>query len=180
MTGVQTCALPIYEEISFFASKIIVADNTSGDNKKVIASIDSSIMQDLDQVNSTLRDLKTAYQARVDEGCKSDLFWRVTAVETITSSTGLFDSYKYTLKCTKLKTTYEKIYFGRTEPYTTYEKNISKTLNIPLPPLDDGSTVYYVSNSATGMVIGSGYATVGIGTSTSLPATPGLSSFSMN
>ena len=167
------------EEISFFASKIIAADSSSDATKTVISAVDTSILDDIEAVNSKLRDVKTAYQDRVDSGCKSQLFWRIISREVISSGTNL--QYKFTLECTKLKQNYKKIYFGRTEPYTDYEKGYYKTLNLPLPPLDDGLTVYYVSDSVIPMEIPEYSSTSILSTPSSgissLPGTPGISSF---
>lgn len=164
------------EEISFFASKIVELDGSSGSTKDLIKAIDNSILEDIEEVNSKLRDVKTAYQDRIDEGCKSDLFWRITAVETVGESL-----YKYTLKCTRLSQNYQEVYFGRTTPYTDIEKNYYKSLKLPLPPLDDGLSIYYVSDSTELVQIpvytGSdifGTPTVGV---SSFPSIAGISSF---
>ena len=164
------------EEISFFASKIVELDGSSGSTKDLIKAIDNSILEDIEEVNSKLRDVKKAYQDRIDEGCKSDLFWRITAVETVGESL-----YKYTLKCTRLSQNYQEVYFGRTTPYTDIEKNYYKSLKLPLPPLDDGLSIYYVSDSTELVQIpvytGSdifGTPTVGV---SSFPSIAGISSF---
>jgi len=156
------------EELSFFASKIISQDSAADATKEIISALDTAVLQEIDAVNDKLEELQDAYQARVDEGCKSDLFWRVISVENIISGTSV-SSVKYTLKCTRLSQTYEKIYFGRTEPYSNFEKSFFKTLKIPLPPLDDGLTVYYISDNLTPTVIG-------VSTATPL-GTTGISTF---
>jgi len=164
------------EEISFFASKIIELDGSSGQTKDLIKAIDNSLLDDIEAVNSKLRDVRSAYQDRIDEGCKSDLFWRITGVEIVGESV-----YKYTLKCTRLSQNYEKVYFGRTTPYADFEKDYYKAFKIPLPPLDDGLSIYYVSNNTQLVQIpqysGSdifGTPTVGV---SSFPSISGISSF---
>lgn len=140
------------EELSFFASKIIAQDSASDATTQVITSIDTDLLDEVESVNNKLRDLQSAYQDRVDEGCKSDLFWRIIGKQDVYSSEGQFSYSKFTLKCTKLSQSYEKIFFGSTS-YTDSQLALSRALRTSLAPLDDGMTVYYVSTNTSPVYI---------------------------
>lgn len=59
-------------------------------------------------VNDTIYETRNAYDERIDvQGCRTDLFWRVTGITSTQSGEGRGPDL-YTLTCTKLATTYEK------------------------------------------------------------------------
>ena len=82
--------------ISFFRDQIISVDAEKGQYDTAINILDNDLLFKINEVNNTLYATQTAYQDRINVGCRTDLFWRVVGF-----STGLlFDTF--TLRCTKL------------------------------------------------------------------------------
>lgn len=165
------------DELSFFASKIIAQDSASDATKKLITAIDKSLLDEVENVNNKLRNLQSAYQNRVTTGCKSDLFWRIIAKQDVYGSTGQFSYSRFTLKCTRLSQFYEKIFFGPTS-YTDSQLVLSRVLRTSLTPLDDGMTVYYVSNTTSSTYVPG--TIVGVTTAAASIAISGISNFRSN
>jgi hypothetical protein len=82
--------------IDFFRDQIISVDAEKGQYDTAINILDNDLLFKIDEVNNTLYDVQTAYQDRINVGCRTDLFWRFVGF-----STGLF-SNTFTLRCTKL------------------------------------------------------------------------------
>ena len=60
------------------------------DNEKVtfdesIRRLDANLLEQVNVVNRAFNDVETAYQNRITANCKSDLFWRITSIDTSTS-----------------------------------------------------------------------------------------------
>ena len=90
-----------YDGVEFLQKNIITK---TGDKEKydaAIVSIDANLFSELEIVNDKLRDVKNAYQARLDAGCRTDLFWRVIGVSTTPAGGGGTNEY-YNLQATKL------------------------------------------------------------------------------
>lgn len=63
--------------------------------------------------NDTLYAVRDAYRERIDvQGCRTDLFWRVTGIATAGISPLVPEDITYTLTCTKLSPTYPKVVAG--------------------------------------------------------------------
>jgi hypothetical protein len=82
--------------ISFFRDQIISVDAEKTQYDDAINILDNDLLIKIDEVNNTLYDVQTAYQDRINVGCRTDLFWRFVGF-----STGLFFN-TFTLRCTKL------------------------------------------------------------------------------
>lgn len=137
------------EEIEFFKDKIIVLDNDRNIPLDLIKKLDAKILTEIQNVNQKLEDVKTAYQSRITSGCKSDLFWRVVGITTASRTVGVTttSTQNYRLRCVKLSPNpYPKISIGPTS-YTAAQTSWSILTNYPLPPLDNGETLRYVSPS---------------------------------
>lgn len=138
------------DQIDFFLDQLIVLDGNKIDEDECIKKLDVSILTEVENVNDKLKDLKTTYQNRINAGVTTDLFWRITkSVTGITTSTYGDTSYRiYELECVKTSPNgYPAISLtGKTE-YTEYEVSLSRFFRIPLPPLDDGKTLYYIISS---------------------------------
>jgi hypothetical protein len=95
------------EQIEFFKERIIVLDNEKTDYDAAITNIDTLLYNQVENVNSKLRDVRTTYQNRHTAGCRTDLFWRRVGF----SSIGGFFSDTYV--CTKTSIVgYSSVGFG--------------------------------------------------------------------
>ena len=48
----------------------------------IIGNIDKQIIPLIDEINVAISSVKTAYDARIDAGCKSDLYWELTSTKS--------------------------------------------------------------------------------------------------
>lgn len=80
------------DNVEFFKEQILITDALKEDYDNAIISIDNDLLSDIDYVNGTLVGVQSAYQSRIDGGCRTDLFWRVTG----------YSSGNYSLVVTKL------------------------------------------------------------------------------
>ena len=84
------------EQIEFFQDQVKIIDNEKVSYDEAIRRLDANLLEQTDVVNRAFNDVETAYQDRIAGICKTDLFWRVTSLDT----SG--DDPEYTLLCTKL------------------------------------------------------------------------------
>ena len=59
---------------------IIELDGSKAPYDDIILSIDADIFNEIASVNSKIVDVSSAYQDRINVGCRTDVFWRVTGV----------------------------------------------------------------------------------------------------
>lgn len=93
--------------------RIVVLDEAKEPYKIGIARVDNILIDTIERVNDTIQDVNAAYQARIDSGCKTDLFWRLVQINRqveATAATGKGGGegevyYTYTYKCTRLNPT---------------------------------------------------------------------------
>lgn len=71
-----------YEGIEFLQKNILLKDSEKEKYDAAIVSIDADLFAEIENVNDKLQDTKDAYQARVNVGCRTDIFWRVTGIST--------------------------------------------------------------------------------------------------
>ncbi len=90
-----------YEGIEFLQKNILAKDNQKELYDAAIVSIDADLFAEVENVNDKLQDTKDAYQARINVGCRTDMFWRVLGVSTGSNGGGGFNEY-YNLQVTKL------------------------------------------------------------------------------
>lgn len=83
-----------YEGIEFLQKNIVLKDSEKEKYDAAIVSIDAELFSEINSVNEKLQDVKDAYQDRIDVGCGTDIFWRVTGIRT--------DPVTYFLVATKL------------------------------------------------------------------------------
>ncbi len=72
--------------------RIIETDATKGAYDDIITSLDVDIFNEIQSVNSKIVDVSSAYQDRINVGCRTDVFWRLTGTAGTT----------YTLVATQL------------------------------------------------------------------------------
>ena len=89
-------------------AKISVLDQAKTPYVKAATNVDRSLHDQLTIVNNTLYATRDAYDERVDvQGCRSDLFWRLTGVTSTASGPSGFTT-TFTFTCTKLNSIYPK------------------------------------------------------------------------
>jgi hypothetical protein len=84
------------ESIDDLQSRVVIIDNDKLPYDQAIAKLDKDLLDQCNEVNVSFNNVETAYNDRIVGVCKTDMFWRVTAInETPTPS-------QYSLVCTKL------------------------------------------------------------------------------
>lgn len=63
--------------IEYFKEQILITDALKEDYDDAVISIDKDLLSDITTVNNTLVGVQSAYQNRIDSGCRTDLFWRI-------------------------------------------------------------------------------------------------------
>ena len=84
------------EAIDGLQSRVVIVDNDKLPYDQAIYKLDENLLDQCDVVNEAFNDVETAYNDRIVGVCRTDMFWRVTAINT------LVDPTEYSLKCTKL------------------------------------------------------------------------------
>ena len=90
-----------YDGVEFLQKNILVKDVNKEKYDAAIVSIDADLFAEVNNVNDKLQGVKDAYQARIDAGCRTDLFWRVLGISTTPVGGGGFNEY-YNLEVTRL------------------------------------------------------------------------------
>ena len=92
--------------------KISILDTAKIPYQKATTNLDRNLHDQVTEVNDTLYAVRNAYDERIDvQGCRSDLFWRLTGITSTSSGAGRGpDTYHFT--CTKLGVTYPKTDLG--------------------------------------------------------------------
>ena len=93
--------------------QISVLDTAKGPYLSAAQNLDRACHNLITPVNDTLYATRDAYDQRIDvQGCRTDLFWRLTGITSSTQTTGGGAGGRgpdvYTFVCTKLGTTYTK------------------------------------------------------------------------
>ena len=66
------------ENIKNFRQELLVVDAEKEPYDDAVKALDLDILSSIDKVNQAIYETQSAYQDRIDSGCYSDLFWRVT------------------------------------------------------------------------------------------------------
>jgi len=66
------------ENIRNYRQELLVVDAEKEPYDVAVKALDLDILSSIDKVNQAIYETQTAYQNRIDSGCYSDLFWRVT------------------------------------------------------------------------------------------------------
>lgn len=72
----------------------------------LIGNIDKKIPPLLKEINDAIDDLKAAYDARISDGCRSDLKWEVVSTNTNFRSSTTYTTYKCVKNDTRVQTNY--------------------------------------------------------------------------
>ena len=84
------------EAIENLQDRVIIIDNDKLPYDQAINKLDQDLFDQCAVVNKAFNDVETAYNDRIVGVCRTDMFWRVTQINTLVSPT------EYSLKCTKL------------------------------------------------------------------------------
>ena len=84
------------EAIDDLQSTVVIYDNDKLPYDQGIYKLDQDLLDQCNEVNEAFNDVETAYNNRLASGCKTDLFWRVTQINSSVSPV------EYSLVCTKL------------------------------------------------------------------------------
>lgn len=68
--------------INHFKTQVLLTDAEKELYDEGIIAIDSDLFSDITSTNDTLYAVKNAYQARIDAGCRTDLFWKISGITT--------------------------------------------------------------------------------------------------
>ena len=84
------------EQIEFFQDQVVILDNEKVPYDESIRRLDANLLEQTNVVNRLFNDVESAYQDRIAGICKTDLFWRVTDIDSTQTPP------EYSLVCTKL------------------------------------------------------------------------------
>ena len=96
--------------LKFANKQIDILDNAREPYLQAIYKIDADVFSEIEEVNTTMIDVQSKYQDRINSGCTTDLYWRLTGIGSVGFGTGIFFN-SYT--CTKAS----PIGLGTTEGY---------------------------------------------------------------
>ena len=69
-------------EVQTLKDQLTLMDVRSDRYDTIIGNIDKKIIPLTDEINDAISSVKTAYDARIDAGCKSDLYWELTSTKS--------------------------------------------------------------------------------------------------
>ena len=84
------------QSIDDLQSRVVIIDNDKLPYDQAIAKLDKDLLDQCNEVNVSFNNVETAYNDRIVGVCKTDMFWRVTAINSSV------DPVEYSLVCTKL------------------------------------------------------------------------------
>jgi hypothetical protein len=92
------------ENVNHLIDEVILADGQKLLYDRGITALETAVLEQIEVVNKKIQKVVKAYKARIEDDCKSDLFWRVAEVD-LGAGTGGMDVV--TLECTRLKLNYD-------------------------------------------------------------------------
>ena len=84
------------ESIDGLQNRVVIVDNDKLPYDQAIEKLDKDLLDQCEEVNKAFNDVETAYNDRIIGVCKTDMFWRVTQINSSVSPV------EYSLVCTKL------------------------------------------------------------------------------
>ena len=84
-------------EVQTLKDQLTLMDVRSDRYDTIIGNIDKKIIPLTDEINDAISSVKTAYDARITAGCKSDLSWEETFRRTYITKFGEFTVITYTV-----------------------------------------------------------------------------------
>lgn len=87
-----------YNNINFFRDQIILSDGEKELYDAAISNLDTELINEINELNNYYVGVQSAYQERVNVGCRTDMFWTVVGIATTPSLT-------YSIQVTKINLT---------------------------------------------------------------------------
>ena len=84
------------ESIDDLQSRVVIVDNDKLPYDQAIHKLDKNLLDQCNEVNVSFNNVETAYNDRIVGVCKTDMFWRVTQINSSVTPV------EYSLVCTKL------------------------------------------------------------------------------
>ena len=110
VSGISTTARNTVDQAKL---KITISDNEKIPYDEATKNVDRNLQKIIVETNDTLEEVRNEYQKRIDvQNCRSDLFWRVTAVDEDTVDNEITIS----CVCVKLSPTYPVLGNSATNP----------------------------------------------------------------
>ena len=81
------------EGVTWLGDQIVLLDAEKEQWDAAIDKMDRPLVTEIDEVNETLGKVRAAYQDRINVGCRTDMFWRVTGVQTNMSNVTTYDFF---------------------------------------------------------------------------------------
>jgi hypothetical protein len=152
--------------IDFAKQNIVILDDAGEPYYAALNNVDASLYKSIEEVNDTLVAVTSAYQERINVGCRTDLFWVQTGITTIPAGPGEYVT-QYSYKCVSIN------YVGYSTTHTLpIAVGVGTTTGAPIPnnygyAIDNlhGLKVYnepYMEDLLS-TYVGSGIGTIGAG-----------------
>lgn len=71
-----------YNNIDFFRDQIVLSDAEKEIYDAAIFNLDTELISEIDEINNYYVGVQSAYQERVNVGCRTDMFWTVVGIDT--------------------------------------------------------------------------------------------------
>lgn len=83
------------DAIKFAKQNIVILDDAREPYYAALKNVDTSLYRSIEDVNNTLVAVTSAYQERINVGCRTDLFWVQTGITSIPALGGYVNQYSY-------------------------------------------------------------------------------------
>jgi hypothetical protein len=84
-----------YTNIEYFQDQVVIVDNEKSLYDQGIVTIDADLYNSIEDLNDSFIGVQSAYQDRINVGCRTDMFWRVVGITT--DEYGLIVDYTLTV-----------------------------------------------------------------------------------
>ena len=152
------------DNVNHLIDELILADGQKLLYDRGIVALEAEVLEQIEVVNKKIEKVTDAYKARIEDDCKSDLFWRVAEVDL---GAGLGGKDLVTLECTRLKLNYD-VFDTVIEGSGSRFRGGSGVANVGIGSTigfvdPDGLVTYYpVSKSYGNELIDEGYLTANV------------------
>jgi hypothetical protein len=82
------------EQVEFMETRVILLDDEKGDIDNAITAIDKVVQNEIDDVNTKIKNVSDAYNARYTAGCRSLMRWKLLSFTTLPSFTLTYKTYE--------------------------------------------------------------------------------------
>lgn len=159
---------------SFAKSQIIVLDNRKEPYDVGTERADKILLARTVEINDSINAVADAFQDRIDDGCRTDLFWRVIGITTSAENVGTpgsgqtREAINYTLRCDRLDSA----------GYQPEGSQFPPASPFPFPGQEEPPIIYdpsqlYILNQVTTGITTGGYTTYPLDTKYGLTPTEG-------